>query len=104
MSDEIKIKHPSKCYSCEHARKTCSDELQSEGYTGCCILLYGNKPFEKTYNGSEVKVGETIGTGWIQPKVRPFGDIKNYWAGSSVNCQLITREITECTAYQKISD
>lgn len=89
----ITSERPSKCYSCEHARKPASEQLQNQGYVGCAV-------YTRTNSIDHVIESKEGVEGWVDLRARPFGDK----SGVITNLQLMTLETKICTAYQKMGD
>lgn len=83
-------KYPSICWECENARKTASEELQSEGYCGCCIRAKG-------YNWDSIGKCEEVAIGWVDLKSEPFG----HKSGVITNFQIIANGVIYCDLFER---
>lgn len=99
---DIKEKYPKPCWNCEHARATWSEELEKQGYTGCAYpIKFAKEDNSIIFQISKVK---QYAEGWIYSGRRPLDrtESKTLGSGSTINDQLILKEINHCTKFTKI--
>lgn len=88
--NEVKELHPSLCYDCTHARKPASDANIDKGYVGCAEYCR-----KESY--SFITECNELGEGWVDLRASVFGPR----SGMITNMQLLTLEVTKCSAYLK---
>ncbi len=89
------------CYGCKFARRVASEELEKEGYVGCCFPVVNERNgFAVDPEYSFVKVGEEVAEGWVDLRSAPFGKP----SGVTSNCQLITLGIEKCSKFESEID
>ena len=110
--ETISYFYPSRCYTCEHARKLGSDKRMKQGYIGCTMLVWdthrditedkcpicGRPPETKSESiFSYVGEAEVVAEGWVDLRCRPK---LGKGAGVLTNYQLVTKGVRECSAYR----
>lgn len=102
MNNNPQEQFPSKCWDCEFARRTWSEELEDQGFTGCSYILnsYFHKNGEKSvsdlFDHTDV---DSIREGWITQR-RPLDRSEN-GGGSTFNLQPIMHSVKNCKLYEK---